>query len=127
MKLHCSEFHGQHILFAGTIVELQHLHHVPVGHRAAHGVSVPDQLHGVDGGQPFDQALIPVFVLVEGDKAHHALNDTGAQGVRVTFPRFSNGPQALGVDVWAVLLEFLEGGADADDLVACADMVGAKL
>ena len=94
----------------------------------AHGVGVADQLQGVDGGQPFYQAAVLVFVLIEGDEAVSRPGLCPAAGNRGRRSHASaNGPQALGVDVRAILPELFESSADADDFAVGPYMIGAQL
>ena len=66
--------------------------------------------------QTFDQTLRVILSLIEGHKTHHSLKDTGAERIRVSLPSSCQHGQSFFVEVCAIGLVLLEGGADADDL-----------
>lgn len=70
----------------------------------------------MDGVQTFDQTLRVILSLIEGHKTHHSLKDTGAERIRVSLPSSCQHGQSFFVEVCAIGLVLLEGGADADDL-----------
>lgn len=97
---------------AGTVVGAQDQHHILVANGAAQGFFIPYQGHGVDGVQTFDQTLRVILSLIEGHKTHHSLKDTGAERIRVSLPSSCQHGQSFFVEVCAIGLVLLEGGAE---------------
>jgi len=81
----------------------------------------------VDGLQTLHQTLRVILALIKRHETNHAPQDAGAEGIRVAFPATRQHGQGFFVEVCAVGLVFLKGGADADDLPRRAIGIQTKL
>ena len=82
------ELHGQHFLFAAPVVNAVDLIEILLvpGHVDTHGPPFPVDGQRVGLVQASDKTTGVILVVVQLDKADHALNRFGPQGLRVAIP-----------------------------------------